>query len=316
MLLSVGCAHAPSTAQSANNRASAYALAMTTFACWYGPVWEDALGEPAEQRKTSTDERCREVATTVWNDTDRTRLERLRAVESVAVEDTLLKVKALAKAEMNETERRSLVALFTAVAAVQKENMYARRGADRVKIDLENEDRTPEKLTTDDKTAADALDTHAAIATLLAVRGTFANDAHALGLLAAMDRVNAARGLPKHMKLYATRGIFALVFGLMAPRMPSDPSAPLWPGQWLDYLTRAAAAAGHPLVDGTRSARDRNQLAWGSVLEGFADKLRPDLDRVSVCLQSVVRGTVTRLDAEYIADRNAVAASASAGALR
>jgi hypothetical protein len=305
-----GCAHAPPAATGAPSAlpaetADGYQLAMTTFECWLGPVWDDALGAPPEARAELAKEDCNQVAAAVWGDTERTHIERLRAQEQVAVEDAALKVRALA-GKMSDGDRRALVQLFKAVAAAQHENMWARRGADRIKIDLADDERPRERLTADEHAVIAALDAKDALAVLWHIEGPFAADARTLALMVAMDRMQAARGLPKHMKVYAVRGAFELFFNLGAPAMAADPMTPLEPGAWLDYLTRAAAAAGHAAVGGT-TPRERNQLAWGSVLEGFADRLRPELPRVSARLRPVVRGVVARLDAEYVADRNATA---------
>jgi hypothetical protein len=311
----LGCAHTPAATRGARARGSGYELAMSTFSCWLGPVWDDALGEPAPERVASAEQRCRDVAAQVWGDSERTRVERLRALESVAVEDVALKVRARA-ADMGADEQRALVALFKQVADAERETMYARRAGDRVKIDLADEERPRARLTSDEQAAVAALDRHVAIDSLFRADGPFAADARALAILSAMDRMQTARGLPKHMKAYAVRGVFTLVFQVPPPQMPADPTIALTPGQWLDYLSRVATVAGHPLLDGARTPRERNQLAWGGVLAGFADRLRPELAQLSPRLAPVVRGTVARLDAEYVADRNAIASHGRSGAER
>lgn len=308
-LVCCGCAHAPAAiATRQASQSDGYSLAMATFACWLGPVWTEAEQPTAAAQVADAHARCNDVAVRVWGDAEPTRVERLRALEAVAVDDTVLKVKALS-ATMPDGDRRALEALVKRTADAQRENMWARRASDKIKIDLGDEDRPDQRLTADEQQAIGALGGHRALAALLALSGPFGDDAHALALLAAMDRMELARGLPKHMKVYAVRDAFQLLFAVPPPPLPADVATPLPPGEWLSYLERVATAAGHGGGGDAQPPRARNQLAWGSVLAGFADRLRPLGERTSATMAPVVRATVKRLDAEYIADRNAVASS-------
>jgi TusA-related sulfurtransferase len=136
----------------------------------------------------------------------------------------------------------------------------------------------------------------------------FSADAHALGILSALDRVKMARGLPRHVEIYATAPAFELLFGVAPPATPPDPTIEVLPRVWIEYLTRVAASAGHPVPDTAAQPRDRVRLAWAGMLEGSADKLLRDGAGASDTLRPVVEGAARRLTAEAIADRNAFAA--------
>ncbi|NVL67823.1 hypothetical protein, partial [Escherichia coli] len=82
--------------------------------------------------------------------------------------------------------------LVTMTAAAQREAMEARRAADRVKRDLDHE---PEKLTSDEVAAVAPLQTTKELDALLAFdAGDLSADAHAIGLVTAMDRIALSRG--------------------------------------------------------------------------------------------------------------------------
>ena len=48
-----------------------------------------------------------------------------------------------------------------------------------------------------------------------------AHDAHALGMLAALDRMEMTIGLPRHLKIYAVGGINQVLFGAAALPCPT-----------------------------------------------------------------------------------------------
>jgi hypothetical protein len=129
--------------------------------------------------------------------------------------------------------------------------------------------------------------------------GDLTAEAHAMALLAAMDRMELARALPKHLKVYAVGDAFQIVFGVAPPSVPSDPTAKLVPGVWLGYLTDVAKAAGHAVPDKATSPREREPWAWGGVIEGFSDKLRGDTGKLSGTLAKVTSAVVKKLDAEW-----------------
>jgi hypothetical protein len=156
------------------------------------------------------------------------------------------------------------------------------------------------------------------MAALLALdAGDLSTEAHAMGLFCAMDRVELARGLPKHLKVYAVAGAHQLVFGVAPPAVPEDVTAKLERGLWLRYLADVARAAGHPVPVKATHPREREPWAFGGVVAGYADKLRADaakLDRAAP-LGKAVAAIVARLDAEW-AEVPSIAASQKAMADR
>jgi hypothetical protein len=281
---------------------------MLVSACWFGGVWSDAEGDSADARRVASEQRCHDVVTRIWGADDKGHYEQLRAFEVNAIEDTANKVEAVAKADsVDSAHKDAIVKLLRAVADAKKEEMLARRAAERVKRDL---DREPDKLSSDEAAAVAPLKASSALEALYKLdAGDLGADAQALGLMSALDRMDIARGLPKHLKVYAVSGAFALVFGVKQPEVPEDATKHIKPGTWLAYLTDTAKAAGHPVPDSAKTPKDREPLAYSGVLEGFSDKLKASADKVSdtTPLKPVVTRVWRRLGAEYEAEQAALA---------
>jgi hypothetical protein len=57
-------------------------LAYAAMACWFGPVWQDALGDVEAVRKADGKSTCRELVSHIWGRRDdKVDYERLRAFE-------------------------------------------------------------------------------------------------------------------------------------------------------------------------------------------------------------------------------------------
>lgn len=277
----------------------AHRLAIRATACWLGAVWGDALGEPKDGRKAADEARCHDLVKRLYGSDDGRHYDRLRSLEAEEIAMVAKVVDGIAKGDPVDGPRREpLLRVLQAFAAAEREEMDARRAADRVKRDEKGE---PEKLSADEVGAVAPLRALPALEALMKVdAGELAPEAHALFVLVAMDRLDVARDLPKHLKVYAVAGAFALLFGVAPPDVPSDATKPLKPGTWLAYLADAAKAAGHDVPASAKRPADREPQAWSGVLAGFADKLRPDVDKIAASseLGKVVAGVVKRLDAE------------------
>ena len=287
--------------------AEAHDLVVAAASCWFGGTWADALGEEGPPKEGAIESRCRDVERRVWEGAeDATHYEQLRALEANAVAAVTAQVEFLARREaMPAARREALVTLTAALADAQREGMMARRAAERVKRDL---DREPEKLSTDEVSAVAPLREQRKVDALLSLPASdLSAEANALGLLSALDRVQIARGLPKHLKVYAVAGAFHSLFGVDVPKVPEDATQKLVPGTWLSFLSDTAKAAGYPVGADAKTPRQRDSLAWAGMLEGFADKLRADQNGISAesPLSRVVAMTVHRLHAEYEAQRAA-----------
>ncbi len=284
-------------------------LAIMAAACWFGGVWGDAEGDSPETRAQASEARCHDVIRRVYGHDDTARYEQLRAIEGNVVADIAGKVETLAKEDPDDAPRsQALAQLVQAVAAAQREGMFARRAADRVRRDL---DREPDKLTADEAGAVSPLRDIRMLQALLAYNQLdLTHDAHALGMLSALDRMEVTIGLPRHMKIYAVGGINQVLFGAGAapPTLPDDASKPLPRGGWLTYLTTVAAAAGHPVPATAKTPKQREPLAWTGVLEGYGDKMRGDLDQLvpDTRLHHVSSVVIQRLDIQYKAEVNAL----------
>jgi hypothetical protein len=273
-----------------------------------GGFWSDAVGEQDQMRVTGIENRCHDLERHVWGTDDKSHFEQVRAFEPNAVADVIAKVDGTAKADAVDGPRRdALVKLTTAAAEALNETMLARRAGDRVKRDLARE---PDKLSKDEVEAVLPLRAHAKIERLLRLEvGDLSKEANAIGILCALDRVEVARGLPKHLKLYAVADAFNLLFGVPTPDVPEDGSKRLVPGTWLRFLSETATAAGHPVPAKAKTAREKDALAWAGMLEGMSDKLKADDDGIASTtdLSKVVLTVLHRLEVEFRAQQAAEA---------
>jgi hypothetical protein len=263
---------------------------IAAASCWLGGLWSDAVGEQklawADTRTAGITNRCKEVL-----DTDGMRAVDPRAVETVA-------------RRLGDDSQRTLL---REVASAARENQNARRVADRVKADYADDTTTRTERTNDKLFAATALRKSEALVALLHDAGPYAADAHAIALLLTIDRVEIARGLPKHLKITLLEGPLRDVFGVAGPQLPQDDAAPVPTGTWLSYLSTVSSAAGHAIPpEASNDPAHREPLAWNGVLEGLADKLRTTAphDGAQVPLGRVVTAVVTRLDSQYATERS------------
>jgi hypothetical protein len=271
-----------------------------------GGIWAEGLGEQRDDKAKGVEVRCRDVERRVWPGIDdAVHYEQLRALEANAVADAEASVDRAARAGgQSDAERERLVRSVGALADAAKETMLAHRAADRVKRDLDLE---PEKLTADEVDSVASLRAHAKLKALLELdAGNLSVEAHALGMLLSLDRVEMARGLPKHLKLYALADTLHILFGVPVPDVPQDATKKLVPGTWLRFLSDVAASAGHPAPEGA-TPKQRDAMAWAGMLGGFSDKLVPDEKALdpSSDLARVVAVAVYRLKEELKAQQAA-----------
>jgi hypothetical protein len=292
----------------AQTQEEGHKLLVLAVSCWLGGAWSDALGEQDQMKVTGVENRCHELERRVWGSDDKSHYEQMRAFEQNAASDIVAKVDETAKSDSVDGPRReALVKLATTLEGAMHETMSARRAADRVKRDLNHE---PEKLTQDEVDAVLPLRSHGKLETLLNLEaGDLTHEAHALALLCMLDRVELARGLPKHLKLYAVADSFQLLFGVTVPDVPEDGSKKLVPGTWLKFLMDTASSAGHPVPDKARTPREKDAMAWAGMLEGFHDKLKVDSDGIATSTDAskVVTVVLHRLEAEFNAQQAAEA---------
>jgi hypothetical protein len=298
----------PPTAPSAHTGpaevGSGHDIVMQATSCWMGGLWSDALGERGDERFARIEHRCDALLRSVVGPGDD--YYPLRAVEPRMVGVLAQKVQAAAEQNPTETPHaRELVALLRMVADTMRETIEARRAADVVK---ENVTEQPQiEIRNAAKVAAAAkLQASGALDALLRFdAGPFTDEAHAIAVLTAVDRMEIARGLPKHLKVYAVQTAYGDVFGVAAPALPRDAAAPIPTGTWLAYLSDVAVAAGHPVPGDAHDPQNREPLAWTGVLQGFADRLRADTPRLATGtpLGDVERAVVARLEEEYRNER-------------
>jgi hypothetical protein len=258
---------------------------MDATACWMGGLWSDALGESqGAVREQGIAARCAQVLRAVGATDDR----------PLRVEDATLVGRIAAR-----VHDPALQALLLHVAEATRESMHARLIADQVKAD--SDVHPPAATYGDDKDlAALVIPQSQALWTLLDDKGPYAVEAHTLGLLVALDRMEIAYRLPKRLKLAVLGPATAAVFGVSAPVAHGDAADALPRGIWLGYLTNVASAAGHPVPATVTDLEQREALAWTSVTEAFADKLRAEPTfHAETELGTVVRRVATRLDDGY-----------------
>ena len=279
--------------------AQAHAVVLHAAACWLGGVWSDAEGVAADQRRAAGEKRCMGLVTRLFGAEDKVKYDQLRLVDAALVDRLAVSVDQLAAADpVDGPHKEALARLLRAVAVAQRESNEAHLAADTVKADLKAHE--PDTLSKDEAAAVAPLRAHAGLEALLKLdAGDLTGEAHALGLLTAMDRMELARGLPKHLKVYAVSGAYQDVFGVAPPQVPADATAKLVPGVWLGYLTDVARAAGHAVPDTATLPREREPWAWGGVVAGFGDKLKADTGKVSGSFSRIAAGVVKKLDAEW-----------------
>lgn len=303
----------PSPLPGAQTDGEAERLVMGATSCWMGGLWSDAVGEestaPAgtgmavagDTRNAGIQRRCEAVLVHLYGVVDPMQYQQLRAVDPRVVDDLAARTRAVASTDrVDATRVEPLVKLLRAVADAERENVLARGAADDVKKDEAGPSTPPERA--QDKTiAASALQKTTGIQALLTIdAGPLTHEARAIGLLCALDRLEIARKLPKHLKVLSVGGPFVPVFGVPPPRVPEDPTAPIPTGTWPGYLVDVAGAAGHAVPAVATDPLDREALAWGGVLQAFADRLRAEQAVVSTRtpLPLVLGQVASRLDKE------------------
>jgi hypothetical protein len=290
-----------------------------------GGFWSDALEENGARRAAGIDHRCDVVLHDIGFSAQATPGHHsptthedgyyaLRAVEPYVVDMIADEVVARAAKSPYERERsRDLVAFLRAVASAARETIHARRAADLVKSDLVGKPMTP-AYAADKARAAAELEARTGIDGLFQVdAGPYTDEARAIGLLTALDRMEIARGLPKHLKIYTVRAGFSNVFHVDAPAVSAVPESPIATGTWLAYLTEVAAAAAHPVPSDARDPQNREPLAWTGILAGFADRMRADAVQIADVpeLGDVEYAVASRLDEQYSGERQRYEAHAA-----
>jgi hypothetical protein len=284
----------------------AHKLAIGAVACWLGGVWSDAEGVDEETRAANAQRRCQKLVRDVYGSYDEARYERLRALDAVEVSE--LKRRILGRAGGGSLDTvQQLSAFIDLVADAERETVNARRAGDRVKKDIDGE-RVGTNLTDDEAAAVEPLSEAKAFEALLTSDGDSSHEARAVAMLCAMDRMETARGLTKHLKVYAIERPMTALFNAPVADVPRDAHKSLKGGAWLSYLTAVANAAGHPVPKTARSLQDRELLAWGGVLDGLADKLGLEARQISegTELKGVAEAVVRRLDSEFRASEASV----------
>ena len=301
----------PPPAAGDKTKDEAHRLLMAATGCWFGGLWSDAEGDQStEERKGATEARCRDVAKRAYGADDKVRVEQLRGLDSKHVADLVSKIELLAASDsVDAAHKDNLVKLANAIADAQRELMHARRAADKVKRDEDTKDH--DKLTKDEADAAAPMRAHAALDALLKLDvGDLTKEAHAIGVLSVMDRVTIAKGLPRHLKMYAWGDGLQQLFGVPLPSMSDDVTKKLVPGQLLSYMMDVAKAASHPVpekIAASKDAKAKYALAYAGMLEGISDKLKADSDGISkeTELFKIVIVVQNRLAAEFRAEQAA-----------
>jgi hypothetical protein len=282
-------AKAPAPAEPPLRPEAGHNLAILAAACWFGDVWSDAENDPVETHGTAIEMRCRDVARRVYGQDDDPRYGQVCEAASAAASDIAAKVAELAKEDADDAPRsQTLAALVQAAAGAAREGLAAKRAAATKKGAREGDHAD------DEGTVGALLDARLLGALLGFQGGDLGHDAHALGLLAAIDRIRAAPAMPKRLQVYAIAGVNRAVFGAAAPELSASPGHPWREG---DYLPQAAAAAGHPVPDSAKASPKREAIALAGMFAGYADRLRVDLDGLAKDsrLGGVVRAVADQL---------------------
>lgn len=280
--------------------------------CWLGGLWSDALAASDEDRSAAATRRCHALVERLYGSDDADRYERVRSLESLAVSELGDKLDAVAATDAIDADRTSsLQKLLHGAADAARETMFARRASDKLKADILAGRAEQTRASAEAAAGAALAETHALEALLALDAGDLTHEARAIGVLLAMDRMGAARGLPKRLKVIALQRQFLVLFGAAPPS--ADTSKPLKGGVWLAYLTLVAKAAGHPVPEAIKPLPSREQLAWGGAVMGLADKLEAEAPLLSgeTDLKSVAVAVIERLRNAYRASQAATVEPAS-----
>ncbi len=299
----------PAVVQPVQTGAAAHRLVIAAGACWLGGLWSDAQGVSDIERSDASKKHCGDLIKQAYGSDVQDRVERIRALDAVEVAELAGKLDSAARAENLDASRATqLRRQLNLIADAEREVMYARRAGDKVKDDIAVPKPTGKRKADETSAASPLSETRGFEALMAADGGDLHHELRAFALLLAMDRMELARGLPKHLKVLAVRGPIATLFGVTGPALPEDPTRPPAGGAWLAYLTNVAKAVGHPVPAQARTLRDQELLAWGGTLMGFADKLRVEAQDISAEteLRQVVEAVVRRLETQYRADEAAM----------
>ncbi len=278
----------------------AHAIVLEAASCWLSGLWSDAARDEPAARNAAIVDRCRRVLHAAGETSDRL-YGALRAVDPVAVDALAGRIGKMAQEDtIDRPHAAAILTFFRAIAAASREEVDARRAADRVKGDYAFTS-SAEQRRTDKDAAAPELSRSAALVALLEDNSPYAVEARVVGLLYAVDRMEIARGLPKHLKTTCVEGVGLEVFRVAAPRVSGDPAAPIPTGTWLGYLSSMASAAGHPVPDDARDPQNREPLAWNGTLLGLADHLRQL--RTGTILDPISQSVVARIDRQAASAR-------------
>ncbi len=300
---------------------SAYSFVIGAAGCWLGGSWAEAEGETQKaERKKAVEARCADVSKMLTGSPDK--VEQLRALEPAITDSMGARVIEFAKNDhLDAAHTENLVKLVTAVGTAQREALLARRASEKIKGDLDKlstdkeedaaREKDSDKLTADEAGIVAQLKPTAALEALMNLQaGDYSHDGKAIALLTAIGRVDHARGLPKHMKVYAAGSVLRLVFGVTPPAVGEDVKAKLVPGTWLAYLTDVAKAANHAVPDTAKTPKEREPFAWAGMVAGFSDKLKVEQPQTQGELANVLTSTAGHLDAiaQMASDKGALRA--------
>lgn len=275
-------------------------IVIQATSCWLGGLWSDAVGEKGDARDAGIRRRCDDVLRRTGESPENAYYP-LRALDPATVAHLADDVRRTAAGDPKDAPyAEDLVALLRNVADVSRETVHARRAADTVKQAIEASPSAEERRSTK-VAAAPALRTSLALRRILPQGGPYAEEAHLIGMLHALDRMEIASGLPMHLKVYAVQGAYLDLFGVSPPHLSRDAALPIRAGTWLTYLTDVASAAGHPVPADAKNPQNREPLAWNGVLEGFADRLRNA--KADSPLGLVIRNVVARIDRQAAEER-------------
>jgi hypothetical protein len=291
-------------------RDEAHGWLVAAVGCWLGGVWSDAEGAAEADRIDASKQRCRTLVHRLYDDSDeQSHYEKLRALDQSAIADISAKIATVAQNDAVDRERvEQLQQLLQAIAGAEREAMFARRSANDIKNDIAVAQPSV-KRKADELAAVGPLNADEAFEALRVLDlGNLSHEARAIAILYALDRMETARSLPTHLKVYAVARPFAAIFGVASPQVSADASKPIKGGIWLSYLMAVAKAAGHPVPEKAKAHRDQELMAWGGAFMGLADKLGAEAEHFADDgeLQRVAKAVARRLGIEYRASEAAI----------
>jgi hypothetical protein len=259
-------------------------LAVDAVMC-FSDVWPEPRGAVSAARVELPERRCAELVDQLYGSDSSVaaaRVDRIRALDAAEILALEERLDQEAQRDASRPGDAPVIAAFIDAAAAAYRETRAARNA------------TPGLRTARAVPPNPVRDARSLALLFQGSYGELTPSAHALALMFAIQRVQAATALAPTLEVYALEQPLAAVLNVPLP--PPEQRVTGSDEAALDYLTRAAAASGHPVLIAVRTPAEREVLATTGLLDALGDQLRSAAQRMPA------EGDMTRV-ADTVAQR-------------